>query len=263
MKFLTEPTIYDAYVLSWVSMVCTILAFFAGLAISVITGSAATLGYSLENAVDTFSSALVLWRFWGGGTTVPEKELELREKRASIGIAMAFIILAIVVGSVASTHLAHEQEPTDLNLLVAISLPSIFVFLILGILKLIMGRGLNSASLVKDGICSVCGGGLSAGVYIGAVLLQNDVNSWWLDAAVAVVVSAGLFVYGHYTLIMNGRAGNKWWTKAFWSNASESVRRRDASRKGSKEEPKNVEIGTTTTTINELTAGQDGADNPV
>jgi len=80
MKFLTEPTIYDAYVLSWVSMVCTILAFFAGLAISVITGSAATLGYSLENAVDTFSSALVLWRFWGGGTTVPEKELELREK---------------------------------------------------------------------------------------------------------------------------------------------------------------------------------------
>lgn len=59
--------------------------------------------------VDSFSSALVLWRFWGGGTVLPESVLELREKRASVGIAIAFVALGVVVGTVAIQHLSEAQ----------------------------------------------------------------------------------------------------------------------------------------------------------
>ena len=84
-----RPTVWDAYVLSWVSLVCTVAAFFAGLVISISARSAATLGYALENWVDSLSSILVLWRFWGGGKTVPEEQLAQREKRASIAVRPA------------------------------------------------------------------------------------------------------------------------------------------------------------------------------
>ena len=76
---LLHPGSYEAYVVSWVSLVATVVAAIVGMAISVRTGSSATLGFALENTVDCFSSALVLWRFWGGGTSVPEAMLELRE----------------------------------------------------------------------------------------------------------------------------------------------------------------------------------------
>ena len=106
---LRKPGAREAYVVSWISMGCTIIAFSAGLVISIVSKSSATMGFALENAVraphmsvmtrylgsrhpttqvDSFSSGLVLWRFWGGGSSIPEATLELREKRASIGIAI-------------------------------------------------------------------------------------------------------------------------------------------------------------------------------
>ena len=57
-----------------------------GIIFAVVGKSAATLGLALENAVDIFSSSLVCWRFWGGGSTIPMEVLELREKKASIAI---------------------------------------------------------------------------------------------------------------------------------------------------------------------------------
>ena len=106
---LRKPGAREAYVVSWISMGCTIIAFSASLAISIVSKSSSTMGFALENAVraphmsvvsrylgsrhpttqvDSFTSGLVLWRFWGGGLSIPEATLELRENRASIGIAI-------------------------------------------------------------------------------------------------------------------------------------------------------------------------------
>lgn len=200
-------------------MVFTVLGFIIGLAVSIVTGSSATLGYALENAVDSFSSGLVLWRFWGGGKagSPSEEELELREKRSSIGIAIAFMVLGFVVGGVASSHLAHETEPDKLTALLSLSIPSVPIFGVLGLAKLYVGTKIDSPSLKKDGICSVCGSGLSLGVSIGGLLLLGGADAWWLDGTIAVLVSLGLFGYGFYTLHKAFEEGNKWWTAAFWS----------------------------------------------
>lgn len=194
----------------------TVAALIVGLAISVATGSAATLGYALENGVDSFSSGLVLWRFWGGGASVSEEVLETREKRASIGIAFAFIALAFTVGSVAAVHLHHSEEPEEVSKLVALAAPSVVICALLGIFKYRVGSLVDSPSLKKDGICSLCGAGLSLGVLVGGSLLLNDVDgSWWLDGAIAVSVSVGLLGYGVFTLVKN--AEMRWWKADFWS----------------------------------------------
>lgn len=223
---LRSPGVREAYVVSWVSMVCTVLAFLVGLIVALSTASASTLGFALENAVDSFSSALVLWRFWGGGESVPEAVLATREKRASVGIAIAFIVLAVVVGSVAISHLSHEEAPSDVGALIGLSTPSMIVFLVLGVIKLHIGQETRSPSMRKDGLCSLCGALLSLGVLIGAGVVSGDKNGWWIDAAVAVVVSAGLLLYGVYTLWKNARQGNEWWTAAFWCVAPPHVTRR-------------------------------------
>lgn len=74
------------------------------------------MGFGLENFVDAVSSALVVWRFW----PAPEEVLESREKRASIGIAMAFVALGVVVGGVAISNLVKKHEPEDPDTLIAL-----------------------------------------------------------------------------------------------------------------------------------------------
>ena len=86
----------DAYNVSVASLVLTVCAFCAGLAISIHSSSSAALGYALENGVDAIGSVLVLWRFWGAGV-VSEAQLELREKRADVGIAIMFVLLGWLV----------------------------------------------------------------------------------------------------------------------------------------------------------------------
>ena len=76
---------------------------------------------------------------------------------------------------------------------------------------------MDSPSLAKDGICSMCGGGLSFGVCVGAIFIESENDeAWWLDATIAVCVSIGLYFYGLYTLIKNYQSGNLWYKPSFW-----------------------------------------------
>ena len=71
----------------------------------------------LENFVDALSSALVCWRFWPASPEI----LESREKRASIGIAGAFVVLSFVVGGVAISNLAQETAVENADTLIALA----------------------------------------------------------------------------------------------------------------------------------------------
>jgi len=212
-----QPGAREAFFLAWLSLVITIIAFAAGLAIAVVTASSATLGFALENAVDFLSAALVCWRFWGGGETVPESTLAQREKRASVGIALAFVLLAVVVGGVAIGHVSSAEAPSNIAALLALAVPSAIAFGVLGVLKFYVGVVTDSTSMKKDGLCSLCGACLSAGVILGVIATESSVGEvWWVDAMVAIVVSSGLLGYGVYTLVKNYRQGNQWWTLSFW-----------------------------------------------
>ena len=222
-----EPTARDAYVLSLFSLVLTAIAVVIGIAMAAVTKSAAMLAFGLENLVDSFSSMLVLWRFWGGGMegSPSEDDLETREKRASVGIAFSFILLAVIVGGIASAHLAREEAPDALALLIGLSLPCVLIFFVLGLVKMYVGVKLDSPSMKKDAVCSLCGAVLSAGTTLGAIMMLSGADSWWFDSVVAVVICMGLFVYACVVLIRNAMkkdpstgawAPEMWWTLSWW-----------------------------------------------
>ena len=215
-----KPGAYEAYMVSWVSLIATVLAVVVGFIGAALSSSPAILGFALENAVDAFSSALVLWRFWGGGDGVSEAMLELREKRASVGIAILFVILGIVVASASVAHLAAQHPASEIGLLIAISAPSVAIFLTLGVVKLRIGGALDSPAMKKDAACSLCGALLSFGSFLGATYGAADPHSFGarsLDASVALIVSLALGANGVYTLGKNARQRHKWWTSNFWA----------------------------------------------
>ena len=179
-----------------------------GLLIAIITRSAATLGFALESGVDVVSSALIIWRFCGGD----EKALERREKRASVLIALTFLIMALVLTTVAVIHLAEHSDPLNADILLGFAIPSTVIFGVLGVLKLIVGCELKSYALRKDAVCSFAAALLSAGVVFSIALFDASKGAvWWFDSAFAIVVSACVAAYGTRTLVKN-----KWWRKDFW-----------------------------------------------
>ena len=214
-RWIHAPGPTEAFQISIVSAIVTVIAFIAGLSISISTHSSATLGYSLENLVDLVSSLIVLWRFYGGDTANKE-ELQKREKRASIGIALLMVILAICVFSVAVEHLAEGHAPSALHQLISLSVPSLLIFLILGILKFNIAIKTQSPAMKKDAVCSLGGAILSLGVLIGVGLFQSDDAIWWFDAFVAIIISILLGLYGVRTLVKNILEDKKYWTMKFW-----------------------------------------------
>jgi len=61
----SNPGLQEAYELSVLSLVASLVAVIMGAVSAIQTRSATALGYSLENTVDFLGSLLVLWRFAG------------------------------------------------------------------------------------------------------------------------------------------------------------------------------------------------------
>lgn len=72
------------------------------------------LGYALESFVDVWSSILVLWRFWGDGSSEAAAAMMRREKYASFGISLSVSTsvmeyLATLIGKKAVKHIRAQE----------------------------------------------------------------------------------------------------------------------------------------------------------
>jgi divalent metal cation (Fe/Co/Zn/Cd) transporter len=190
------------------TMLFTGIAGLAGLVIAVQARSSATLGYALGSVVDVGSAAIVFWRF--AGSPEDEPRLRNREKRASVGIAMAFIVLAVVTTGVAIGHLVAAHGPEDPQALYWLGSLSVIFLAGLAHFKFKVAAVLDSKCMKKDAISNLAGMVLSLGVCISTSLYESR-GIWWLDAAIALFVSVLLFQYGMRTLLHN-----KWYDKQFW-----------------------------------------------
>jgi len=157
-----------ALVASWISIVLTLLAGVGGIVAAIIIKSSAMLGFALESFVDVFSSVLVLWRFWHGGSKDPAVAAKLasREKRASVGIAITFILISIVVGIQAIVHLAKKTEPEEATTLIIIASCCLVAFLVLAVVKFRISFALHSSAMRKDAVTSAAVAILSGGIIV-------------------------------------------------------------------------------------------------
>ena len=163
------------------------------------------LVFGLENAVDFLSSVVVFWRFYCPGEVSKEVEdlLHKREKRASIAISFILALLGLGVIATAIDDIEKGPETSDeLKVVYALAFVSIFLFLFLTILKFKYGNVLQSASLYKDGICSLIGTVTSVAMFVNTAIVDNFPTLWWLDPLVALLAGVFAFCYGIYTLVV-------------------------------------------------------------
>lgn len=215
----SAPTSHDAFVLSLVSLFITIIAAIVGFVGYVQLDDSLILIYGLENVVDFFSSAIVLWRFNTPSTTstptststqtsAPYNDTEAlskREKRASIGVSIILAILGFGGFVTSVEDLLNGQtivQEDDLNILLILSFSSFFIFAILAKFKFHYATQLHSPSLRKDGLCSFIGAILAFAMFFNGVLVlstqKEDNIWWWLDPTVALVCALVALVYGLY-----------------------------------------------------------------
>lgn len=193
-----QPEPQDAFWLSWVSLVCTIIAAIGGVVGFAKTESTLIFAFGLENFVDFISSAVVLWRFYcpHGCDEAKLAKLQKREERASVAISIVIGILGLFVFSIGILDVTSDDEDTDLSLLFTISFVSILVFGSLTIIKFKYANDLDSLSLYKDGICSLIGTCLSASLLFTTAIIDHAPGAWYIDPIVSLIIGIGAIVYG-------------------------------------------------------------------
>lgn len=157
------------------------------------------LVYGLENCVDFFSSVVVLWRFYAPSKLddALEEKLNRREKRASMAISFILVALGLCIVATAMDDLSRGQEdPDQLKDVVFISFISIFVFGGLTLFKFHYALLLESASLYKDGICSLIGTVLSGALFVNTLIIDQAPGVWFIDPIVAICAGVAAIIIG-------------------------------------------------------------------
>lgn len=227
-----KPTSRSAYVLSWVSVVLTVMFAGTGIGLYLVTGSAMCLVFGLENCVDFLSSVVVLWRFWASGTMTKEKEktLKRRELRASMAISLVMQLLGIGVISTASYDIARGPESKEeMNDVLTIAGVSILVCGSLTVFKFHYADVLASESLYKDGVCSLIGTILASALFANTLIIRVRPDIWWLDPCVAMICGFGALFIGIQSIYVAWKFRRvpifslSWWLMSRGSTTSAST----------------------------------------
>mmetsp|Transcript_7754 Transcript_7754/g.16830 ORF Transcript_7754/g.16830 Transcript_7754/m.16830 type:complete len:249 (-) Transcript_7754:198-944(-) len=220
----SHPSPENAKILSVISCVATAVAAILGISMWTKTASISILSFGLENFIDLFSSAVIVWRFFPANNNLDNQEkidaLLAREKRASVAIAAVILMLGIqIIGlSIVRFRRGSYFDGDDFDqLTLAIALASSLIFGTLTMVKLHYADKLDSHALKKDGFCSAAGTILSFVVILETVVSDMDQNIWFFDPLIALIVGLSCIVVGARTL------KNQEWsflTKSFWMNDS-------------------------------------------
>lgn len=183
------------------------------------------LVFGLENCVDFFSDAVVLWRFYAPHQLDEALEAKLRgrEVRASVAISFILILLGFQVIIAASSDFAKgQQEEAGKEAAIAISFFSIPVFGTMALLKFRYAKALESESLYKDGICSLIGAVLAVALFLNTLIIHNSPNAWWLDPVIALIAGFLALFYGIYTVhVARSREKHAIFSLAWWNASGE------------------------------------------
>lgn len=204
-----QPLQHEAFWLSWVSLICTIIAAVGGVVGFKKTESTLILAFGLENFVDFMSSVVVLWRFYcpHGFDEAKVAKLQKREERASVAISIIIGFLGLFILAMAIWDFCVADKEQDLDLLFTVSFVSIIVFGSLAVVKFKYARDLDSPSLHKDGICSLIGTVLSASLLLTTAIIDHSPKAAFIDPTVSLIIGIGAMVYGFkvvFNMVQNG-----------------------------------------------------------
>jgi len=227
-----NPNSSHAFKLSWISLIITVLAAVGGLATFSLLNSSLMLCYGLENCVDSLSSVVCLWRFYtpGGHNPAIEEILEQREKRASIAISFVLGMLGVAIIAMSMEDFAvGYEEPENTEILYYVSFLSLLVFGVLTVFKFYYAKKLKSASMKKDGICSLIGTTLAGSLFVNTIIIMStDGDFWWIDPTVAIIAGAVSFAIGLYGVMKPYADGYPLCSPRWWISSNVSKKGKDS-----------------------------------
>ena len=174
--------------LSWFTIIYNLIEGFISIGFGISDEAISLAGFGGDSLIEVGSAFLILWRF----RDVQNQEATLsieRERRATFGIGVLFIILAsiTIVASILQLVLKSHPETTVPGII--ISLLSLSFMFYLWSAKKQVAKQLNSSAVMKDADCSLACIKLSIVLFCGSLLFLSFPFLWWVDSLAALVLS--------------------------------------------------------------------------
>lgn len=161
----------------------------AALLVGIATGSLALAAFALNALLDSSASAVLVWRFRREQTD--PVAAERLERRAQTWVLGAMYFVAVYVGVQAIRALINGSHPEPSAFAFGIAAISLIVLPALGVMKLRLGRQLDSPALRGDGVLTLAASALAA-VTLLALAANSLLGWWWADPLAALVISSAL-----------------------------------------------------------------------
>lgn len=163
---------YKAKLVSYISIVISVIVGGAGIAVGLQGGALAVVGLAGETLLDGVSSLMVIWRYKKGKSRrfkdaeeaqrrIEERDSE-RERRFTLVIGIGFVAFAVVLCSASLAHLFHQWASDDAEEASAtdslyVAWPAFVIFIVLAVIKFDLATKLQSKTLRQDAICTAFG----------------------------------------------------------------------------------------------------------
>lgn len=175
--------------LAWVTLAFVAVEGTVGLWQGLESQSIALTGWALGAIPEGLASVMVLWRFTGSRTLSPTAE-----RRAQLGVAISFWLLAPYIAMESVRHLFEERQADATTIGIAITVVALVQMPAIGRIQHKLGTRLGSAATKGEGIQNYLCGVQAAAVLLTLAVTAQWAGGWWLDPVIGLAV-AGVAVW--------------------------------------------------------------------
>lgn len=194
-EFLKSIVIWASVISIFLNLIMAIAAF----VIAAMRDSAATYAFGADCLLDLISSAILLWRFFGN----EDHEATEKERKACITLGILFVTSAIAVICKASVDIVQMDKPVTFHALYILAVFGTTTCFLMAIIKIVLAKLVNSASLMLDAVNSVISGMLALVIILSDTVYHMNNDIWYLEPTMSIILSALLVLYGIKVIVDN------------------------------------------------------------
>ena len=200
-----EQLFRKALYLSWFTIIYNLIEGVVSIAFGLSDNSIALAGFGVDSLIEVASAFLVLWRL-RVETVGSQKHSVEREKQATFGIGLLFLILGVLTLVSSVYQLAQQNHPSTTVPGLLVSAISLSFMFFLWKAKKGVGLQLDSSTVLKDASCSLACIKLSGVLFAGSLVYLIFPQLWWADSIAAVVISIYILKEGQETISATRKA---------------------------------------------------------
>ena len=167
-----RPTRVEAFTVTIASLVVSAIFWATSFIFVTNHRTAALVENCIESALDFFTTLLMVYRLYGKDALLPSERNAVIEGRTNIVMGFTLIAIAILNIVNASVELAswRVEDESDVTSEIAVVLPSVILYLIVGLFQLNVAWVLRLRSLKQDAMISILGSVVAMGTVMAGVV---------------------------------------------------------------------------------------------